>query len=62
MSGTVKVTESSCWMEVPSAHIRFVLRDEKKILQQQWAVSKYEGGCPIEQHGEWRDVPLVEEE
>lgn len=44
--------------------LRFVIRDDKKILQQYWdATVTYDigwGPRPLEEPvGEWRDVPIV---
>ncbi len=45
----------------PSSELRFVSRDERKILQQLWqrwfAFGNPDGPDPCEE--EWRDVPLV---
>lgn len=45
-------------------NLRFVLRDERRILQQRWRVTEDKGGPfgGVNLRYEWRDVPLVEEE
>ncbi len=40
-------------IEFPTVHIRFVLRDAKRILQQEWRIEAASGVTH-----EWRDVPL----
>ncbi len=53
----------------PSGLLRFVLRDGKRILQQQWEIQTTEpipgddsGALIIKSYSaEWHDVPLVEE-
>lgn len=39
----------------PTMRLRFIERDGKRILQQQWQVPEYAWMM------EWRDVPLVKE-
>lgn len=46
----------------PTANLRFIERDGKRILQQRWALKH----CDIQHRvtgltGEWRDVPLETE-
>lgn len=54
----------------PTNELRFVLRDGRRILQQQWIVVTPHANKTMpthirvtlaERHFEWRDVPLVEE-
>jgi lipoprotein signal peptidase len=48
-----------------TAKLRFILRDEKQILQQWWtksiAVGSLGNMVDYPDVGEWRDVPLEEE-
>ena len=44
-------------IEFPTVHIRFVLRDAKRILQQEWRIEAASGVTH-----EWRDVPLAKED
>lgn len=49
--------------QVTSA-LRFVLRDERRILQQRWKLTEGKDGQfgGVNVRYEWRDVPLVEGE
>lgn len=50
------------WLDQPTVHLRFVERDGKHILQQQWIITHYDvNHRAIGQVGEWRDVPLEAE-
>lgn len=51
-------------MVTPTAHLRFVEREGKRILQQRWQVTTYyePAHTPADIHREWRDVPLRPED
>jgi hypothetical protein len=47
--------------EKPTMYLRFVIRDGRYILQQQWKITR--GGLGrIEYTEEWRDVSVMSEE
>ncbi len=45
----------------PTAGLRFVTRDGKRILQQLWQVWLVHGHAKVSCSDEWRDVPLAED-
>ena len=45
----------------PTAQLRFVERDGKKILQQLWKSEPSEQWNSLTTYQEWRDVPLEQE-
>jgi hypothetical protein len=53
------LTPSGFSTEEPTNHLRFIIRDDKKILQQLWNIISYglrsEAVC---QDQDWKDVPL----
>jgi hypothetical protein len=51
-----RVTVRGC-----APQLRFVKRDGKLILQQQWQVKTLENRVPISVTTEWRDIPVAEE-
>lgn len=54
---SIGTTNSFQWhREEPSAVLRFVERDGKRILQQKWFVSTL-----TSHESEWRDIPLESE-
>lgn len=55
-----KITHDEWW---PTAGLRFVERDGKRILQQQWAATATDhNGYVIAGDTDWRDVPLASAE
>lgn len=57
--GYVQVTAPDYDITQPTVLLRFVEREGRRILQQRWAITTYDGTHRAKgQHGEWRDVPL----
>lgn len=48
--------------ESPTGQLRFVLRTDRRVLQQQWEVIVLAPGDIPRGREEWRDVPLVADE
>lgn len=63
MTGELEHKAGRFAQEAPTAFLRFIERDGKRILQQRWAITTYDNDArPTGQHGEWRDVPLRPED
>ncbi len=46
--------------ESPQPRMRYLLRDDKPVLQQAWSIVEYVDGDPVKAKAEWRDVPTVD--
>jgi hypothetical protein len=53
-------------IEQPAGRVRWLRRGGQKVLQQYWSITTYQQVIDVTQvsgqHGEWRDVPIEEDD